>query len=169
MNAQVKEQLTRVVRVRPMTQPDVARVIDIERDTYPFPWSEGIFRDCVRVGYLCRVIEMRGMVHGYAIMSFGADEAHLLNICVHRDLREQGVGRKLLEYLLNHARKVGMHDAFLEVRPSNPVAIHLYESLGFVRVGVRKGYYQGTPTREDAWVYKLSLQQLSAESIDEIC
>jgi ribosomal-protein-alanine N-acetyltransferase len=62
-----------------------------------------------------------------------------------------------------------MHDAFLEVRPSNPVAIHLYESLGFVRVGVRKGYYQGTPTREDAWVYKLSLQPLSAESIDEIC
>lgn len=166
MNAQVKEQLTRVVKVRAMTQLDIARIMDIERDTYPFPWSEGIFRDCVRVGYLCRVIEMRGEVRGYAIMSFGADEAHLLNICVHRELREQGVGRKLLQYLLDYARKVGMHDAFLEVRPSNPAAIHLYESIGFTKVGVRKGYYQGTPTREDAWVYKLGLLDLPDE-LDE--
>jgi [ribosomal protein S18]-alanine N-acetyltransferase len=167
MNAQVKEQLTRMVRVRSMTQLDIPRVIEIEHDTYPFPWSEGIFRDCVRVGYLCRVIEMRGVVQGYAIMSFGADDAHLLNICVQRDLREQGVGRKLLQYLLDHACKLGMQHAFLEVRPTNPVAIHLYESIGFVRVGVRKGYYQGTPAREDAWVYKLSLEP--PLEIDEQC
>ncbi|MGC3980273.1 MAG: ribosomal protein S18-alanine N-acetyltransferase [Steroidobacteraceae bacterium] len=169
MSAELKEQLTRLVRVRVMTQADIPQVIDIEHDTYPFPWSEGIFRDCVRVGYLCRVVEMRGVVHGYAIMSFGADEAHLLNICIHRDLRDQGVGRKLLEYLLDYARKAGMHDAFLEVRPSNPVAIYLYESLGFVRVGVRKAYYQGTPNREDAWVYKLSLLQDEPNGIDEHC
>lgn len=167
MNAQVKEQLTRVVRVRPMTQLDIARVIEIEHDTYPFPWSEGIFRDCVRVGYVCRVIETRGEVQGYAIMSFGAGEAHLLNICVQRDLREQGVGRKLLQYLLDYACKAGMQDAFLEVRPSNPVAIHLYESMGFGRVGIRKAYYQGTPVREDAWVYKLSLAPIATERPDD--
>ena len=157
MSAELKDQLTRVVRVRAMTQADIPHIIEIEHDAYPFPWSEGIFRDCVRVGYLCRVVEMRSVVYGYAIMSFGADEAHLLNICIHRDLREQGVGRRLLQYLLAYARKIGMHEAFLEVRPSNPSAIHLYESIGFVRVGVRKAYYQGTPTREDAWVYKLLL------------
>lgn len=168
MNAEVKEQLTRVVRVRAMSQADIPRIIEIEHDAYPFPWSEGIFRDCVRVGYLCRVIEMRGVVHGYAIMSFGADEAHLLNICIHRDLREQGVGRKLLQYLLDHATKLGMRDAFLEVRPSNPVAIYLYESMGFQRVGIRKGYYQGTPNREDAWVYKRVLSPLMS-GIDEHC
>lgn len=170
MSAAVRDRLTRVVRVRAMTLADIAQVLEIEHDAYPFPWSEGIFRDCVRVGYLCRVIEVRGEVYGYAIMSFGADEAHLLNICIHRDLREQGVGRKLLQYLLDHARKAGMHDAFLEVRPSNPVAIHLYESLKFVRVGIRKAYYQGTPNREDAWVYKLSLG-LPPENaeIDEHC
>jgi [ribosomal protein S18]-alanine N-acetyltransferase len=157
MSAELKDQLTRVVRVRVMTMTDIAHVIEIEHEAYPFPWSEGVFRDCVRVGYLCRVIEIRGQICGYGIMSFGADEAHLLNICIHPDLREHGVGRKLLTYLLDYARKAGMLEAFLEVRPSNPVAIHLYESMGFVRVGVRKGYYQGTPNREDAWVYKLEL------------
>jgi ribosomal-protein-alanine N-acetyltransferase len=168
MSAAMREQLTQVVRVRAMTLADIARVMEIERDTYPFPWSEGIFRDCVRVGYLCRVIETRGEIFGYAIMSFGADEAHLLNICIHRDLREQGVGRKLLQYLLDYARKSGMTDTFLEVRPSNPAAIHLYESLNFVRVGIRKAYYQGTPNREDAWVYKLSLNA-TLDGIDEHC
>jgi len=153
------ESLDRMVRVRPMTQTDIPLVIGIEHDAYPFPWSEGIFRDCVRVGYLCRVVEMQGQVFGYAILSFGADEAHVLNICIHRDWRDRGVGRRLLNYLLDQARKAGMHDAFLEVRPSNTSAIHLYESMGFTRVGVRKGYYQGTPTREDAWVYRLRLRE----------
>lgn len=165
MNARThdtQESLTRVVRVRPMTQADVPTVVTIEHDAYPFPWSEGIFRDCVRVGYLCRVVEMQGQLFGYGILSFGADEAHVLNLCIHRDWRDQGVGRRLLDYLLAQARKAGMHDAFLEVRPSNAPAIHLYESMGFTRVGIRKGYYQGTPAREDAWVYRLDLRAAPA-------
>jgi len=64
-----------------------------------------------------------------------------------------------MDYLLERARSAGMQEVFLEVRPSNPIAIHLYESLGFTRVGVRKGYYQATGGREDAWVYKLVLSQ----------
>lgn len=162
MNAELKQQLQKATRFRAMTLADVPYVIEVERDSYPFPWSEGIFRDCVRVGYFCRVVELRGVICGYGIMSFGAGEAHVLNICIHRELRDQGVGRKLLGYLLENARKAAMQDVFLEVRPSNPSAIHLYESMGFVRVGVRKGYYQANPGREDAWVYKLPLQ-----SIDE--
>jgi len=162
MNAELKAQLQKATRFRPMTLADVPHVIEIERDSYPFPWSEGIFRDCVRVGYFCRVVEMRGVICGYGILSFGAGEAHILNICIHRELRDQGIGRKLLGYLLENSRKSEMQDIFLEVRPSNPSAIHLYESLGFKRVGVRRGYYQASPGREDAWVYKLPLQ-----SIDE--
>ena len=158
MSARLQEPLASMVRVRPMTLLDVPQIIEIEQDAYPYPWSEGIFRDCVRVGYFCRVAELRGSVQGYGIMSFAADEAHFLNICIHRDLREQGVGRRLLHYLLDKARGAEMRYAFLEVRPSNPVAIYLYESMGFVRVGIRKGYYQGSPTREDAWVYRLELK-----------
>jgi ribosomal-protein-alanine N-acetyltransferase len=168
MSARLHEPLTQRVRVRPMTLADVPYIIDIEHDTYPYPWSEGIFRDCVRVGYFCRVVELRGLIHGYGVMSFAADEAHLLNICIHRDLREQGVGRRLLQYMLDQARSVGAHYAFLEVRPSNPVAISLYESMGFVRVGIRKGYYQGHPAREDAWVYRLGLLGAADINVDEI-
>jgi ribosomal-protein-alanine N-acetyltransferase len=145
------------VRFRPMTLSDVEAVLAVELASYPFPWSEGIFRDCIRVGYFCRVVECAGEITGYAIMSYGAGEAHVLNICLRADMRGSGVGRQLMEFLLERARAAHMEDAFLEVRPSNPIAIHLYESLGFVKIGVRKGYYQASGGREDAWVYKLAL------------
>ncbi len=164
MNAELQSSLLSSLRFRVMTLPDVPFVLNIERDSYPFPWSEGIFRDCIRVGYHCRVIELRGVISGYGVMSFGAGEAHILNVCIHRELRDQGVGRTLMQYLLNAARSAGMYDAFLEVRPSNYGAIGLYESLGFMRIGIRKGYYQASPGREDAWVYKLSVK-----SINEVC
>ena len=123
----------------------------MERASYAFPWSEGVFRDCVRVGYLCRVIEAAGEVGGYGIMSCGAGEAHILNICVRGDLRSGGVGRRLMDYLLERARELHMQDVFLEVRPSNPIAIRLYETLGFARVGVRKGYYQAPAAARTRW------------------
>jgi ribosomal-protein-alanine N-acetyltransferase len=142
-----------------MTLVDVPAVVAVERGSYMFPWSEGVFRDCVRVGYLCRVVEFDGNVAGYGIMSYGAGEAHILNICIRNDLRGVGVGRRLMDFLLGRARDAEMQDVFLEVRPSNPVAIRLYESLGFVKVGVRKAYYQATGGREDALVYKRVLTQ----------
>jgi len=145
------------IRFRPMTMPDVVRVAEVERASYPFPWSEGVFRDCVRVGYLCRVVERHGEIVGYGILSFGAGEAHVLNICIRNDLRGLGVGRGLMDYLLDRARDEYMQDVFLEVRPSNTVAIQLYESLGFERVGLRKNYYQASGGREDALIYKLAL------------
>jgi [ribosomal protein S18]-alanine N-acetyltransferase len=145
------------VRFRPMTLADVPAVVTVERGSYQFPWSDGVFRDCVRVGYLCRVVESAGEVAGYGIMSYGAGEAHILNVCIRQDLRGAGVGRRLMDYLLERARAAQMADVFLEVRPSNPTAIRLYERLGFTRVGVRKAYYQAVNGREDAWVYKLPL------------
>lgn len=151
------DDLSPAVRLRAMTLADVPGVVDVERGSYAFPWSEGVFRDCVRVGYVCRVVEHGGVISGYGIMSYGAGEAHILNVCIRGDLRSRGVGRKLLDYLIERARLAGMQDVFLEVRPSNPIAIRLYESLGFVRVGVRKGYYQAVDGREDAYVYRLIL------------
>lgn len=145
------------VRFRPMTLSDVDAVLAVEQASYPFPWSKAIFRDCIRVGYFCRLVQCDREVAGYAIMSCGAGEAHILNICLRADMRGAGIGRRLMEFLLEHARAAHVQDVFLEVRPSNPVAIRLYESLGFLRVGVRKGYYQACGGREDAWVYKFNL------------
>lgn len=145
------------IRFRPMTLADVPGVIAVERASYTFPWSEGVFRDCIRVGYLCRVVEVDEQVGGYGIMSYGAGEAHVLNICIRADLRGQGIGRKLMQFLLERARSARMQDVFLEVRPSNSAAIALYVSLGFTQIGTRKAYYQAAGGREDALVYKLDL------------
>lgn len=148
------------VELRVMTEDDLPRVAALERESYPFPWSEGIFRDCVRVGYVCRVVEIGCDLVGYGIMSLGAGEAHILNLCVREAMRGRGIGRTLLRRLLDLAAGAGMEDAFLEVRPSNLAAIRLYQSLGFVPVGVRRGYYQAVGGREDATVLRLALGDL---------
>lgn len=142
---------------RPMTDADVPQVMDVEFDAYPFPWSEQIFRDCLRVGYHCLVVDTPQGVGGYGVMSTGAGEAHVLNVCVGRALRGRGMGRALMHAMLDHARAVGVELVFLEVRPSNRVAIALYESMGFERIGLRPGYYQASWGREDAFVYRLAL------------
>ncbi|MBS0378407.1 MAG: ribosomal protein S18-alanine N-acetyltransferase [Proteobacteria bacterium] len=145
------------VVIRPMRAADVPEVVAVERASYQFPWSEGIFRDCLRVGYVCRVITARREVMGYGVMSVGAGEAHVLNLCVAEGFRCRGAGKKLLICLLERAHAAGMGEAFLEVRPSNTTAIRLYQSLGFEQVGMRRGYYQAPQGREDAAVLKLVL------------
>lgn len=145
------------IQIRAMTEADLSAVVAVERSAYQFPWSEGIFRDCLRVGYTCRVVELAGEIIGHGILSVGAGEAHILNICVREEFRCRGVGRGLMDYLLERGRVSGMTEAFLEVRPSNTAAIRLYQSMGFRQVGLRRGYYQAVGGREDAAVLRKHL------------
>jgi len=146
------------IGIRPMTEADVAEVFAVERASYQFPWSEGIFRDCLRVGYVCRVLALESQVVGYGVMSVGAGEAHVLNLCVADAYRCRGLGRRMLSYLLERGAAAGMSEAFLEVRPSNTAAIRLYQAMGFEQVGMRRGYYQAAGGREDAAVLRLTLR-----------
>ena len=146
------------IRIRPMTEADVAEVFAVERASYQFPWSEGIFRDCLRVGYVCRVLTLESQIIGYGVMSVGAGEAHVLNLCVADTYRCRGLGRRMLGYLLDRGAAAGMSEAFLEVRPSNTAAIRLYQAIGFEQVGMRRGYYQAVGGREDAAVLRLTLR-----------
>lgn len=148
--------------IREMTPEDVEQVIAIERSAYAFPWSEGIFRDCLRVGYICRVVELRAVIVGYCVMSTGAGEAHVLNLCVREEFRCRGIGGRLLAHLLDVGREAAVSEAFLEVRPSNTSAIRLYQAQGFVQIGVRRGYYQAAGGREDAVVLRRRLEPLRA-------
>ena len=150
--------------IRPMVDPDIAEVVTMERASYQFPWSEGIFRDCLRVGYICRVVTLGKQVIGYGVMSVGAGESHILNVCIGDTFRCRGIGRRLLELLIERGTAAGMSEAFLEVRPSNTAAIRLYLSLGFEQVGMRRGYYQALGGREDAAVLKLTLRGRRARS-----
>lgn len=145
------------VRIRPMHEADVAAVAALERSSYQFPWTEGIFRDCVRVGYVCRVLDIGGEIAGYGVLSVGSGEAHVLNLCVAGEYRCRGLGRLMLSHLIERARSFGVREAFLEVRPSNTTAIRLYQSMGFEQIGIRRGYYQASTGREDAVVLKLDL------------
>ena len=145
------------VQIRPMMEIDLPEVAIIEQKSYAFPWSENIFRDCLRVGYTCRALDLAGQVIGYGVMSLGAGEAHILNVCVREEYRSVGFGRRLLEHLLERAAASGVAEAFLEVRPSNLSAIRLYQHLGFEQIGIRRGYYQAPEGREDAIVLKRDL------------
>jgi [ribosomal protein S18]-alanine N-acetyltransferase len=160
--ATAAELLLPEVLIRPMRATDVADVVAIERASYQFPWSEGIFRDCLRVGYVCRVVTASRQVIAYGVMSFGAGEAHILNLCVSEAYRCRGVGKRLLGALMERAEAAGMAEAFLEVRPSNTAAIRLYLALGFEQVGMRRGYYQAVGGREDAAVLKRVLRASDA-------
>lgn len=140
--------------IRSMREVDIAEVVRIERASYTFPWTEGIFRDCLRVNYFCRVAEFGAVIVGHAVMSVGAAEAHVLNVCVEEAYRCRGIGARLLAQLLRSAAQAGAAEAFLEARPSNLSAIRLYQSLGFIQVGMRRGYYQAIGGREDAIVLK---------------
>ena len=139
-------------RIRRMTADDLDTVIEIERRAYPFPWTPGIFRDCLRVGYGAWVCLLGERIVGYALMSSGGGEAHLLNLCVDPDYQRRGLGRLLLEHVLRQAGRTGADQIFLEVRPSNVAARQLYHAMGFIEVGRRKGYYPAERGREDALV-----------------
>jgi [ribosomal protein S18]-alanine N-acetyltransferase len=149
--------------IRAMRDGDVPDVVAIERASYQFPWSEGIFRDCLRVGYTCRVVTLARQIVGYGVMSAGAGEAHILNLCVGEAFRCRGLGRRLLALLVERAAAAGLREAFLEVRPTNTAAIRLYLAHGFQQVGMRRGYYQAVGGREDAAVLRLGLRGLRSD------
>lgn len=140
------------VVIRAMKHEDLAHVSDIERRSYDFPWSHGVFRDCVLAGYQCVVLERDGDIAGYGILSVAAGEAHILNLCVEPSYRSHGYGERLLDEILFRARTSSVREIFLEVRPSNAYALALYKKKGFYEVANRPAYYQSHEGREDAIV-----------------
>lgn len=144
--------------VRPMNHDDLESVARIERQSYGFPWSSGIFRDCLLAGYQCMVLEQSGELRGYGILSVAAGEAHILNVCVAPAFRRRGYGLSVLQGLIAVAQASRVRRIFLEVRPSNLAATRMYKGLGFTTVGRRRDYYKApNGEREDALVLSLTL------------
>src|SRR5690554_7346897 len=157
MNAQPAGVPASRAGLRPMREQDLDAVMAIEHRAYPFPWTVGIFRDCLRVGYPAWVLRDDHGIFGYGVLSIAADEAHLLNVCVDPHRQGRGHGRRLLRALLRIARHEGAQRVFLEVRPSNPQALSLYQDEGFNEIGRRPRYYPARNGREDAIVMALEL------------
>lgn len=138
--------------IRPMRTDDLVGVVGVERVSYGYPWSRRIFEDCMQVGYCCLVAEADGVILGHGIMLARAGEAHILNLCVDPSCRRRGIAAHMLEELIEIAVRSGARSAFLEVRPSNPGALALYEGAGFHEIGRRPDYYPAPFGREDAVV-----------------
>lgn len=137
----------------PMAADRLAEVLVVEHRAYEFPWTESIFRDCLKAGYSAWLLQDGdGIVVGYGMMSFAVDEAHVLNLCVDPLQQGRGWGRRMLDHLMKLARAASCVIVLLEVRKSNKAALRLYEGVGFQRLGVRKGYYPARVGREDALV-----------------
>lgn len=143
--------------VRRLSEGDLDRIMEIESSAYPWPWTRGIFADCIRVGYDCWGLQLGGALSGYCVQTHAAGESHLLNLCVAPDWQRQGFGRLLLDHAIRVARQHNCSSMFLEVRPSNPAGIELYRNHGFIIVGERPDYYRSELGRESAIVMRLSL------------
>lgn len=142
--------------IRLMEPRDLDEVLEVEKSCFKSPWTRCMFEDeLYNSNAYYYVIEVDGEIAGYAGFWKIIDEAHITNIAVHCDHRRRGYGRMLVNTLLEKAKELGIIAVTLEVRVSNSAAISLYESLGFVSSGVRRGYY--SDNNEDALIMWLKL------------
>jgi len=153
----------RALTFAPAVPENVPAMVRNETRSYAFPWTEGVFRDCISGPQSCWVaLDSTDEIIGHAIFGVAVAEAHLLNICITRDQQGNGYGRQFLRFILRELQRHGAEVLFLEVRPSNRVATALYESFGFREIGVRKDYYPAPLGREDATVLALQFEAQSA-------
>ena len=140
-----------------MRMGDLTEVARLEKTLYDFPWSLGNFRDSLTAGYDCWTVTHGETVIGYAVLMIALEEAHLLNFAVSADWQNQGIGSGFLRHMVDVARAAGSQIVYLEVRPSNLPARHLYRKAGFQQIAIRPEYYPARGGREDALFLGLSL------------
>lgn len=146
----LNNEMSAMVDIRTMSFADLDQVIAVEKKSYPYPWTPGIFRDCLRIGYNAFVMTLDSHIIGYGIVMLSPGEAHILNICIDPQHQRKGLGRYLLRHLIDKARQTDVDMVLLEVRRSNTSAQQLYLSESFHELGVRKAYYPAENGREDA-------------------
>jgi [ribosomal protein S18]-alanine N-acetyltransferase len=147
--------------IRKAMASDMDAIYTIEQQAHIAPWSREILDTCLSAGYDFRVIVTASgkndTVMGYIIVRYHKTVAHVLNFCIAQSFQLKGYGRKLLETVLSSLPEhQQIQSVVLEVRPTNTIALHLYESLGFTCIEVKKGYYTDANEGEDA----LRLQRL---------
>jgi ribosomal-protein-alanine N-acetyltransferase len=135
-----------------MTLDDLDRIMEIEHASFTLPWSRDAFEAELTQNHFAKYLVAihEGQVVGYAGVWVILDEGHVTNIAIHPDARGKKLGEALMRELMATAIAHGSERMTLEVRVSNVVAQRMYEKLGFVNAGIRKGYY--TDNNEDAMI-----------------
>ncbi len=140
--------------IRPAVEPDIPRIIEIERSSYADPWEESLFIEALgENGKYLFVDEERNELAGYILFEPVLDEGHITNLAVDKKYRGRGIAAELLNKVLDLAGKLNVKLIFLEVRESNVAAKKLYSKFGFKEIGRRKSYYSAA--NEDALVLML--------------
>lgn len=145
-----------------MGPSDLDGVMEIERVSFPTPWSREMFIEDFPRDFSDTLVAAGpgDEILGYAVCWTIAGESHLLNIAVHPARRGQGIGRALLTECIRRAARAGASVIYLEVRAGNVAAQRLYRSMGFEFRGIRKGYY--TDTAEDAVIFDREVRKSDA-------
>ena len=140
------------VQLEPFADEHIAGVLKVERECFPAPWTEAMFRQEVEEKWLSRsfVAVEKGVVIGYVIAWFLRGEVHILNLAVAKSQQRRGIARRMLAHVVDLAESEHCQMITLEVRVSNEPAKLLYLSLGFAPVGIRRRYYHDN--NEDAIV-----------------
>lgn len=138
---------------RRMEIDDIDTVMQVETNVYTYPWTKGIFKDCIRVGYDCWLALVDDSIVAHAVISVAAGESHILNISVAEEQQGRGIGKQFIEFLVDIAKNKQASMIMLEVRPSNVAAINCYNATGFNEIGCRKDYYPAPNGREDALLF----------------
>jgi ribosomal-protein-alanine N-acetyltransferase len=131
------------ISLRPFSKTDLSHVLEIERASFPSPWKEEFFISELRNPYSCFLVaEKKEEVIGYICCWFIVDEGQILNLAVHPDSRQSGVGKLLVREILKEAKKKRVDSLSLEVRKNNLAALSLYKRLGFYEMTIRRKYYE---------------------------
>ena len=137
-------------QILPMGLADIDSVYQLESQCHSHPWSKNLFLSNFGKRYFNHVLLDNERVIGYFVASSVAGEVTLMNIAIAPEKQGEGLGRKLLQFLIDFSRQNQEQEIWLEVRASNHAALALYNKQGFVEVDRRKDYYPCTKGREDA-------------------
>ena len=141
----------------PMDINYLTKVYELELESYDFPWTKEILRDCILYKYDSFVVVLNDNLVGYIISKITYPETHILNLTVKKNFRKNGIGKALIELIISDARLRNSENIILEVRANNTDAQSLYKKLNFEVIGTRKDYYESKNDREDAYVLNLNL------------
>lgn len=141
------------MEIRRMTAQDISQMATLEKACFSTPWSENAFAHELESPIALWLVATEGtVVAGYVGAQISFDEADMMNLAVREDHRRQHLGTLLTQHLVEELKNQNVHSLSLEVRRSNTPAIRLYEAMGFVQVGCRRGYYRDP--REDGLIYR---------------
>lgn len=148
---------------RSMRVDDIGTICEIEKESFPTPWTAGAFQNELTNNSFAHyiVMELDGAIAGYAGMWIIMEEAHITNIALRPLYRGRKLGERLLMQMQSAAVFLGAERMTLEVRVSNVIAQRLYAKLGFIPAGLRKGYY--TDNGEDAIIMWAHLRRIAEE------